>query len=202
MNMNKTITILCVLMLAVSVGLSGQPPLEEGKPAPAAKVKKDTVSGLILRYGIFSASDQDFKDIYDGSATVFGGELRLGGEKLGGWLEAGYLKKDGKLSYTGEPTTVKILSVEGGPMYRFLVGKICPYAGIGAGYYKYQESNVIGDVSKGGFGFCGMAGVGLQLLKPLLIDLKLKYSSCSMTPADFDIQIGGLSVGFGLGIKF
>lgn len=199
--MGKTITILCVLMLAASVVLFGQPSLEEGKPG-AVKVKKDTVSGLILRYGLFSASDQAFKDIYAGSATVFGGELRLGGEKLGVWLEGGYLKKDGELSYTGEATTVKILSVEGGPLYRFAAGKFCPYAGIGAGYYKYQESNVIGDVSKGGFGFCGMAGVGLQLLKPLLIDLKLKYSSCKMKPADFDINIGGLTIGFGLGIKF
>jgi len=46
------------------------------------------------RFGFFLASDSAFKPIY-GHGTVFGGELRLGGRRITGWLEGNYRARTG-----------------------------------------------------------------------------------------------------------
>ncbi len=193
--MNKIIRLLTVFCLfAVLLGA--------GRPVWGVTASSDTVSALLVRGGLFMAGKQEFKDVYD-NPTVLGGELRFGGENLGAWLEGGYLSKTGELTLTKEKTKVRIFSVEGGLIYRFMTGKVCPYAGAGAGYYMYkEESDALGEAKQNKVGFCGVLGVGFQLLHPLLIDLKVKYNSCKMKPADNDINIGGITLSAGVGIRF
>jgi opacity protein-like surface antigen len=187
-------TVFCLFMVLLGAGL---PVLG------VTSYSADTVSGLLVRYGLFMASEKGFKDIYGNSATVLGGEFRFGGENLGAWLEGGYLSKSGELILTQEETKVRIVAIEGGVLYRFMTGKICPYAGAGVGYYMYkEESDALGEAKQNKVGFCGVAGMGFQLLHPLLIDLKVKYSSCKMKPAYYDINIGGITLSAGVGIRF
>jgi len=175
-----------------------QAPTIARQPAP----KGDTFSMFLGRIGFFSASDSAYSDIY-GNGVVFGGELRVGGEKLAGWLEGSYRARTGQLSYTKEETKVSILAVEGGALYRIMTGTISPYAGAGLGFYVFDENNVaIGEAKQSKVGFCGLAGVSMIVSGNFVLDARVKFSTCAIKPADFDINVGGITLGIGAGFRF
>jgi acetoin utilization deacetylase AcuC-like enzyme len=93
------------------------------------------------RFGYFLASDSAFKEIY-GNGAVYGGELRLGGKRIVGWLEGSYRERVGKFSFTGEETKVKVTGIDVGVLCRIIPGNISPYAGAGIGYFIFNENNV------------------------------------------------------------
>jgi opacity protein-like surface antigen len=190
-----------LVLLIVTQALSAQQPdVPAAKPGP--QEERDSFSMFLGRFGYFLASDSAFKDIY-GNGVVFGGELRIGGKRIAGWLEGNYRARTGKFSFTGEETTVKVTAIEGGALYRIMPGNISPYVGAGIGYYMFNENNVpIGEAKQSKIGFCGAAGVSVFVAKLLVLDCRLKYSTCSMKPADYEINIGGLTMGIGLGVRF
>jgi opacity protein-like surface antigen len=74
--------------------------------------------------------------------------------------------------------------------------------GAGVGYYFFKESNTfIGEASKNGIGFCVLGGASYSVSSWLVLDGRIKYSTASMKPADFDINIGGLTIGLGIGVR-
>jgi opacity protein-like surface antigen len=75
---------------------------------------------------------------------------------------------------------------------------VSPYIAVGAEYVLYKESNVIGDVSAGGIGFIGTGGLLFQPARFFGIDAHVAYSYCSMKPADFKFDVGGLELGAGV----
>jgi len=151
----------------------------------------------------FSPTEQAFKDIYGGGATT-GGEISIG--ILGGihlWVGGSFFTQTGELTFTGEETTVKIMPIGGGVKYFYSLFKfVSLYAGAGVNYYSYKEENPIGTATKGGIGFLGTAGIMLKVFKGLFIDAFGTYSSCKMQPADYEINIGGIEAGVGLGYRF
>ena len=60
----------------------------------------------------------------------------------------------------------------------------------------------MGEAKKSQLGFCGFGGVAMVLGESFVVDARVKYSTCSMKPADFDINIGGITLGLGLGMRF
>jgi hypothetical protein len=67
----------------------------------------------------------------------------------------------------------------------------------------FDETNsFIGEAKQNQAGFCGAVGVSVILAKVLVVDGRIKYSTCSMKPADSDINVGGLTLGLGLGAHF
>ncbi|MDP2915424.1 MAG: hypothetical protein Q8O91_08225 [Candidatus Aminicenantes bacterium] len=75
--------------------------------------------------------------------------------------------------------------------------------GAGFGYYMYDEkSAAFGEAKKSNIGFCVVGGTSMRVLKSLALDCRIKYSTCSLKPADFKVNIGGLTFGFGLGLGF
>jgi opacity protein-like surface antigen len=172
-------------------------------PAPKVKAAKgDTFSMFLARVGYFLSSDSQAKDIYK-DGMVFGGELRFGGKSLGGWLEGNYRSATGKLSFTAEETKMSVMAIEGGVLYRFAMDQLNPYLGGGAGYYMFDEkSDALGEAKKSSVGFCVLGGVSYFLGESIVLDARIKWSTCSMTPADFDINVGGITLGAGLGIRF
>lgn len=175
-----------------------QAPTIARQPAP----KGDTFSMFLGRFGYFLASDSAFKDIY-GNGAVYGGELRLGGKRIVGWLEGSYRERVGKLSFTGEETKVNVTGIEGGALCRIIPGNISPYAGAGIGYYMFNENNVaIGEAKQSKVGFCGLAGVSMIIGGSFVLDARVKFSTCAMKPADFDINVGGVTLGIGAGFCF
>jgi hypothetical protein len=155
-----------------------------------------------LKGGYFSPTDSDFKSIYGGGVT-FGGELSF---NLAGvlevWLSGDYFKKSGSLTYTHETTDLTLIPIGAGMKYRFGSGMLEPYLGAGVRYYLYKETNPIGTVNKGGIGFLGKVGADLNFAHNLFLDIFAGYSYCKMKPADFDIQVGGIEFGAGVGYAF
>jgi hypothetical protein len=147
-------------------------------------------------------SDQAFKDIYGGGLMYGGGLAFRLGQRLRLWLDGMYYQGSGKLTYTLEETKLTLIPIGAGVAFDLGGGGLTPYVGAGARYYMYKESNVIGDVSANGIGFVGFAGLKLRLAKGIAVDLRGGYSMCKMTPADFDIDVGGLELGGGLVFEF
>ncbi len=187
---------------AAPVRAQAAPPAGAQLP-PAASLPPVSFSMFLLRGGFFMASDSAYKDVYQ-NGLIYGGELRIGKKKIVGWLEGNYRAETGKFTVTKEKTDVKVLVVEAGALYRFMTaGNIFPYLGAGVGYFNYDEkSAVLPGVKKSQVGFSVVAGASLVFAKRFVVDGKIKYSSCKMKPADFDIEIGGLTAGLGLGVRF
>ncbi len=194
-----------VVFLAVLViGIISAASLSAFEPYPAKvwKSQGDTFSMGLVRGGFFLASDSQFTDVYSNGA-VYGGELRIGGEALGGWLEGNYRSSTGKLTYTKESTKMSVMAVEAGALYRFKAQQLNPYLGAGLGMYMFDESNTaIGESKQSKVGFCAFGGVSYFLGGSFVVDAKVKYSTCSMKPADFKINLGGITLGLGLGLRF
>jgi opacity protein-like surface antigen len=190
--MRKTFGI-ALLSVFVTMALQG------AGPEAAAGNKRAPFLTALLRAGYFMPAQAEFRDIY-GGGPAYGVELRLGRGRLNAWLEGGYFAHSGKLSQTAEATDVRITALEAGAMWKFKPGKMTPYVGAGAGYYQYKETNVIGEAKQAKAGFCGLAGAIWDLGKRLVLDGRLKYNTCSMQPADFKINIGGLTAAIGLGL--
>jgi len=150
----------------------------------------------------FSPSEKYFRDIY-GAGWMAEGEIGIRlFRDLELWAGGGYFSRKGKLTFTREETTLTIQPLGGGLRYRITSGRISGYVGAGVNYYQYKESNPIGNVSKNSLGYVGKAGAFIRIVPGLLLDLNLGYTYCKMTPADFEINIGGIAAGAGLAIEF
>lgn len=163
---------------------------------------EDSFSMFLLRAGYFIAADSAYTEVYQ-NGPVYGGELRIGGARVSGWLEGTYRSETGELTYTKEKTEVSVMSVSAGALYRFLAGNLNPYAGAGIGYVLFKEKNeAIGEAKQNKVGFCLVGGAAYILGKNFVLDARLKYEFCKMKPADFDIEVGGLTAGLGIGFRW
>jgi opacity protein-like surface antigen len=154
---------------------------------------------IMLKATSFSPTDADFKSIY-GSGMTYGGELSFSLSKsLEIWVGASYFSKKGKTTYTQEETKLSLIPVSAGLKWRIGAGKVVsPYLAAGVEYVLYKESAVIGNVSAGGVGFVGKGGLLFQVANFFGIDAQVAYSYCSMKPADFKFNVGGLELGAGI----
>jgi hypothetical protein len=161
-------------------------------------------ANVILEFKIqyFSPTEEVFKDIY-GGGVMYGGEVSIGVWKgLELWLGGSYFSREGELTYTKEKTELQIIPVGGGLRYRWQGRSLSPYAAAGLIFYNYKESNPIGEVSAGEGGFIAAIGTYVKIAGGLLIDLYANYSVCELSPADFEINIGGFGAGIGIAYEF
>ena len=155
-----------------------------------------------LKAHYFSPSEQAFKDIY-GGGLMYGAEINIGVWKdLDIWFGGSYLSKKGELTFTKEETKLELLPIGGGVKSRILSGNFALYAGLGLNYYQFKESNPIGDVSEGGLGFVGKIGSYVTIAGGLVLDFYVDYTYCKIKPADFEVNVGGIVAGVGLGYRF
>jgi hypothetical protein len=155
--------------------------------------------------GFFFPSDQAFREIY-GSGDTSGIEVTLElNKKLDFWARATYFFKRGHLTLTGEPTQVEIIPIGYGIKYKFSLKKlknIIFYAGAGLDYFVFSEVNVLAEINTGNMGFSGRGGLVFQFFKGMLAELYLNYSRCLIHPAEYEVNIGGWQIIFGLGYHF
>lgn len=158
---------------------------------------------LEIKGRYFSPSDQDFKDIY-GAGFMYGGEAAVGiMDNLDIFASAAIFNQSGELTFTAEETDIRIIPIRAGIKYYLpLAAAMDFYLGGGANYCLYEESNPIGEISDSGLGFFGQAGVNAFLSENFFLDAYAGYSSCKVQPADFEVNIGGLEAGLGLGLRF
>jgi opacity protein-like surface antigen len=201
-----------LLVVATAQSVAAQAPnasaAAQTPNVPAAAPAADPLASPVVlgRFGYFLASEPAFKDIY-GNGPVYGGEARFalkpGSRRFVIWAEGSYRSRTGQLSFTNEATTVAVTAVEFGVHYRILPGNVSPYVGAGAGYYHLNErSEALGTATQGKAGFCGTAGVSVVMATRLVLDARVKYSTAHMQPAAFNVDVGGLTAGGGIGIRF
>jgi opacity protein-like surface antigen len=162
--------------------------------AAPAKVK--------IMAGYLYPQDKDFRDIYGGGIT-YGFELSSPvSRNLEMWIEGGYFSRAGRLTYTKEKTTLRIVPVGGGIRYLFSTDRWKFQAGLGLDYFFFRESNVLGTVLAGKLGLAGTIGSNFALSEKILIDMWVRYSYCQMKPEDLKFNVGGLGAGVGLAYRF
>jgi hypothetical protein len=174
----------------------------QAPPRPVAEVRTPWPSAIaFVRLGSFSPSAEIFKTVY-GSGPVFGGEFRF--HAKGGFyfsLEGGHFKKTGKLTMTQDPTTMTILPIDMTAIFHVLSGPVMPYVGAGGSAYLYTEENIIGKVSKLGFGFAACGGVTARW-RSIGLDARLKYGSVKVKPLEEAVDLGGLTLSVAVGYVF
>ena len=150
----------------------------------------------------FQPSEDAFKDIY-GSGMTYGGEIGIRiMDWLSLWAGADFYNQTGELTFTGEETELQIIPVYGGLMFELPNQQFHPYAALGVGYFQYKEENPIGSVDGGELGYIVQAGVRITVVSSLFFDIKGSYSICKTQPADFEIELGGIKGGIGIGFEF
>ena len=155
-----------------------------------------------LRSSVFVPQDNFFEEIY-GEGFACGIEIDIPlWKKIDLWALGNYYSKQGKLTYTQDPTEVKILPIEWGLRYRFMSKKINLYTSIGLGYASLYESNFIGDVSTKGFGYNVSLGGFLFLFHNLIFDVFVHYSWYNVHPTSIKVNIGGYDIGVAIGYSF
>ncbi|MCX7974641.1 MAG: hypothetical protein N3B16_09105, partial [Candidatus Aminicenantes bacterium] len=118
------------------------------------------------------------------------------------WLSAETFSKKGKMTFTQEETTLKIMPVGFGLSLELGLGLISPYTHLGVGYFRYEESNVLGRIKKNNVGYVGQIGLLIKTIGPIYLDLFGQYSSCKVKPLELEADLGGLKAGVGLGLQF
>ena len=150
----------------------------------------------------FQPVEKAFDDIYGtGRGINAEGIIRLW-KNLDFWVGAGYYTQKGKLTFTKEETTVKILPVKAGLRLRLPVSVLNFYISGGLGHFIFDEENLIGRVQETKMGYMGKLGCYVKIVKGLYIDCHFQYSHCSIKPLEIEADIGGMSLGLGIGYDF
>jgi opacity protein-like surface antigen len=150
----------------------------------------------------FAPSEQAFKDVY-GSGVSFGGEVSIILWKgLGIWAGGDYFSREGELTFTEETTEIHIIPFYAGIRYQFRKEKIDPYVGLGIGYFRFKETNPIGEVKEGHVGYITQVGCLFKVVGSFFFDIKASYSYCKARPMDIEADMGGLKAGIGIGFEF
>jgi hypothetical protein len=159
---------------------------------------------LSFKAGYLWPGDDVFKEVYKGG-PVFGGELAVSlGPSLEVWAGAELFSKSGSLTFTEEPTKIRIIPLTGGLRFRFSRGTVSPYLAAGGGLYTYKEENVLGTSSGSGFGFLGQGGIVIRISNVLAFDLHGRYGTCKIQPEDIEesVDLGGFQAGAAFVLRF
>jgi outer membrane protein W len=150
----------------------------------------------------FHPSEEAFQDIY-GAGFGFGleSDVQLIGN-IDFRVAVGSFQKKGEMTLSKEEIKLSIVPVEIGLRYRILSGGIRPYAGAGLGYFRFKEKTPIGTAITTKLGYFAHTGVMILVVKGLYLDGFLNYSSCKVKPATIEVNIGGFSMGVGVGYRF
>lgn len=155
--------------------------------------------------GSYNMNEPRFDAVYPGGGLMAG--LGLSSALVSNvnfYLEIKAYTRTGTLTFTKEKTEFTLLPISLGLRYIFPFGFLNPYAGAGVDFYFYYEDNPIGTVLNYANGYHFLAGTYVQPLKkvPILINLKLKYTSAKAEENNIKIQLGGLEYAASLTFVF
>jgi hypothetical protein len=179
--------------MVLALGLTGVAEAAEG---PAVSIN--------VGAAYFWPKDEIFNEVYGGGPGL-GAEIGIPVVKrLQAWAGAGRFKKTGAVTFTEEPTTLRIVPVFVGLKYQ-LPGKVFrPYAGVALAYCMFKENSDLGIVRGNGVGFLGQAGGIITISPSLGLDVHGRFTACRGKP-DLPVavpaEIGGYEFGVGLVIR-
>lgn len=164
--------------------------------------KKEKKNTFLVRVDYFSPSEEMFKTVY-GSGPNYGGEIMVSLWKgISIHFGASVFSKKGEMTPLGDETTINIIPVELGILYKFSKTKINPYIGAGLGYYSLSEESYLGKVTANNIGYFGQLGLAINLTGAFVIDFNAKYSLCDVEIDEIKNNIGGIRIGGGIGVCF
>lgn len=183
-----------LLTLGLGLGLAA--------PALATVGRQGTVEFFLGRYNI---SEPRFKNIYPVGGTMPG--LVLTSTLIWNvdlYLEVKEMNKVGKLTFSGDKTTLILVPLSLGLRYVQPLGFVQPYLGAGFDIYLFYETNPIGTVFSYVHGTHVLGGTYIQFHKsvPVLLNFRLKYTSANVTINEIEVKLGGLEYGAGLVLAF
>jgi hypothetical protein len=157
------------------------------------------------RMGYLRPNSQDVRDVYK-NGLVFGADLTVPLWKaLGFWAGADDYHKKGKLTYTLEDTTLRVVPLFAGLKLQSTSARIRPYVALAAGYFLYKETNVLGTVSGSKVGLLAQIGLLVKIMGPLSVDFHGRYTSFrnkAGEPDTLTTNLGGIQGGLGLAVRF
>jgi hypothetical protein len=157
------------------------------------------------RAGFFHPNSQDVRDVYK-NGLAFGADITFALWKgLGLWAGVDYYSKKGKLTYTLEDTTLRVVPLFAGLKLQATSSAVRPYAALAAGYFLYKETNILGTVSGSKLGLLAQAGILIRIKGPLSLDIHGRYTSCRAKTGEPDpvmTDLGGFQGGLGLAVRF
>ena len=118
------------------------------------------------------------------------------------WLSGDFYSGNGNLPLTGEPTSIRLIGAAGGLMFRSRRGIVHPYAGGGAYWSFFRESNAIGRAEGEKFGWMARAGLDFSVSRNLAVDVSAAYTECYAQPQNIRINLGSIRAGLGLSLTF
>ncbi|MDY0231475.1 MAG: outer membrane beta-barrel protein [Candidatus Saccharicenans sp.] len=158
--------------------------------------------------GLRTVINSDLKEAYGNGINYFPNlSVVWKGIILGLGYEGGY-KRDGVLGIYEEPAELSVKGPEVFLGYQFnLLNKVSPFIKIGYGFYSYKqvvESEYLSDYpvdgTKSGLIFGG--GLKIYPIKQVFISAEVKYGSLKVKPYEDEVDVGGLRLNCGFGIKF
>jgi hypothetical protein len=159
--------------------------------------------------GMYSVSDELFKEIYGGSGMIYGAELNqvvLSSDNHNFALMLGFrsFSKTGALTETQEETKLSLTPLSLGLRYLYNLKQVALFIGGGVDFLSYKEENVIADVSGSTTGFHAMGGFFFKFpgVSALHIMGYAKYTSATATENEIEIALGGIEAGLGLSLGF
>lgn len=159
------------------------------------------------RAGYFIPSSRDVRAAYR-NGVAFGAEISVPLlNALSVWGGLDIFRKAGRLTYTEEPTTLRVMPVflglKLGSVRRSRA--VRPYAAAAAGYFSYKETNVIGTASGGRLGLVAQAGLLVRLKGRVSLDFQARYTLVKAAGEGADTvatELGGFQGGLGIAVGF
>lgn len=159
--------------------------------------------------GMYSVSDELFKEVYGGSGMVYGAELNqviLSNDNHNFALMLAFrsFSKTGALTETQEETKLSLTPLSLGVRYLYNLKQLALFIGGGVDFLSYKEENVIENVSGSTNGFHAMGGFFFKFpgISALHIMAYAKYTSATATENEVEISLGGFEAGLGISLGF
>lgn len=150
----------------------------------------------------FNPTDEAFKEIY-GSGFMYGAEIGFGiGKGVEFWIDGLYFGKTGETTLTQEETKLSLFPKSGGVKTTFDFGVFNLYVGGGVSYFRYKETSPIGEIQENKWGWLIRAGTYVDIAYFLFLDLQATYIYTQVNTEDLEVNLGGFSLGAGLGLRF
>jgi hypothetical protein len=172
-------------------------------PAPPLSAAPAKTFSLEARAGYFVPADAMFREIY-GNGAAWGGEFGAAlSSRLSLWAGVDYFSRAGRLLYTRESTTIRIVPLQAGLKLGLDIGSsVRVYAGAGLAWFQYRESNSIATLKQSGLGFVGRVGFLVYFGETFFLDFGGAYSSCRVDPAGVEADLGGYHASAAAGFRF
>lgn len=120
------------------------------------------------------------------------------------YLDIKHYYREGELTFSKEKTILYIVPVTVGLRYIYPFGLFNPYLGAGLDFYFFYEENPIGTVLNhtNGIHITGGTYIRFSRSVPVLVNIRLKYTSAKAEQNGVSVQLGGFEYGAGLAFAF